>query len=160
MSEEREILFVSKSLVDNVKRLGEIEGIMAEVKKLYGDMMKEIQIDKDVVEESISTFQDVANTAKEGLKSVLETEVEATRRLFDELETKRYEIVKQVEQVTKATKTAWDDLDKLRKAIESINTYRIEQVFELVERFNQMSDQDKELLAKIFAIGKEAAPID
>lgn len=152
MSEEREILFVSKSLVDNVKRLGEIEGIMAEIKKLYGEMEKEIQINKDVVEDAISSFQDAATKAKEGLKSVLEAEVEATRRLFDELDTKRYCIAKQIEQVTKATKTAWNDLDKLRLAVESINVYHIERIFELVEKFNRMSDRDKELLAKIFAV--------
>lgn len=154
MSEEREILFVSKSLVDSVKRLGEIEGIMAEVKKLYSNMMNEIQTDKDVVEEAISSFQEAASKAKEGLKSVLEAEVEATRQLFDELDTKRFEIAKQIDQVVQISKTAWDDLDRLRKAVESINIYRIEKVFELVEKFNRMSDKDKELLAQIFTINK------
>lgn len=147
---EREILFVSKELAEIIKNLGEVEGTKAYIKKSYANLLDEIVADKEVINEATKNLIEFSNEVKKELAEVMDKEVEEMYEVWEKLNKKRSQTRDKTTELINSIKEVKNEIYNLQTEINKISVYGLEKIIDLVEKINNLNENDKELLGIMF----------
>jgi hypothetical protein len=124
--------------------------------KTDGDIDKVIKMLTDdtntmaeCLDENALRFKLHAQQTRDNYEKVIKEEIEKTYELWEKCEDLRADVRKKIDNFIPAFNAISNELGKLNKSMENINTYKIEKLIELIYRFKDMSEEDKNIMAKL-----------
>jgi uncharacterized coiled-coil DUF342 family protein len=147
---EKEYVYISKDLAERIKTMEDFKLENEDISKIFADFKFEVENYTESIEDAVASFRRQSKKLKEGFKEVIEQECEGLNQLWEEMDSKRYEISKKVKEVRETVNDSRNDIKELKSSIDGLSIYGLSSFIELVEKINYMNDSDKELLARMF----------
>lgn len=145
-----EYLASKLEIVNDVAKL-KTDGDLAKViKKLEDD----ISTMAECLDENVLRFKLHSQQTRDSYEKTVQEEVDKTYELWEKCEDLRSDAKKKIDTMLPTIKTVSEELGRLNESMNKINTYRIDKLFELIDKFNSMSDDDKNVLAKLLEYEK------
>lgn len=150
----RELVWVSKELLEKVQDLDGVFEDHQKVKNLIDSFKGEIEQFTYDVEDSVSVFRRQSEKIKSTYKEVVDKEVESLQEFWEEQYRRRSELVNKLEDIRRYVQSTSDEIQTMKKELNNLNIYGIDKLVELIDRINRMSDKEKEVLHYVFSFGK------
>lgn len=157
MSANKKLLWVEDSLITKLQLLDEVEQISNEdVKSFIKQFNESIDLLSENIDSNVLDIRAKAQRVRDTYKKAVETEIEETDLLWENLDLTRSKIRKKVSESIVEVENLKDKVALLNKAIENISLYdyRLEKTLDLVNRIAEMSEKEKELLTKLIEVSK------
>ena len=140
-----ESLAAKLEIVNDVAKL-KTDGDLDKVIKMLTDDTNTMA---ECLDENALRFKLHAQQTRDNYEKVVKEEVDKTYELWEKCEDLRADVRNKIDTFIPVFKSVNSELDKLNQSMANINTYRIEKLIELVYKFKEMSEEDKNMLAKL-----------
>jgi len=150
----KELVWVSKELLEKVQDLESVFEDHQKVKNLIESFKGEVEQFTYDVEDSVSVFRRQSEKIKSTYKEVVDKEIESLQEFWEEQDKRRAEMINKLADIRKSVHTVSDDMQVMRKELNSLNIYGLDKLVELIDKINGMSDREKEVLHHVFSFGK------
>lgn len=132
-------------IVNDVAKL-KTDGDLAKVIKRMED---EIDGMAECLDENVLRFKLHAQQTRDSYEKTVQEEVDKSYELWEKCEDLRSKAKKKIDAMLPDIKTVSEELRRLNESMDKISTYRIDKLFELINKFNNMSEEDKNVLVKL-----------
>lgn len=154
MSDEpRELIWVSKSLHKRLQVTDSAVCIGEEaMRQLIDELREEINTLNDCTDQHVLSFKKDMLVVRETYKKVVEAEVAESYKAWEALDKQRCEMNTRLERTSDLIRSVKDDLANISNQVRSINVHGIDDMLDLIDRVKNLSNDDRELLMKLFEI--------
>ncbi|MBU5331753.1 hypothetical protein KQI61_06050 [Anaerocolumna aminovalerica] len=146
-----ESLAAKLEIVNDVAKL-KTDGDLDKVIKMLTDDTNNMS---ECLDENALRFKLHAQQTRDNYEKVVKEEVDKTYELWEKCEDLRDDARKKIDTFIPVFKSISSELDKLKQSMTDINLYKIEKLIELVYTFKQMSEEDKNMMAKLLDYSRE-----
>lgn len=144
------MIWIDEELAGKLEIINDVAKVNNEdLDKVIKRLSDETNTMSECLDENVLRFKLHAKQVRDNYKKVVDEELDQTYRLWEECEEKRDEVDKKVKATLPVIKSIGEELGKCNKAIENVNTYGIDKLINLVERFKDIPDDEKEMLAML-----------
>lgn len=151
MSEEKDLIWVPKSMKKLIDELESDNAKLNLVEKWIEQRKLNIKSDIESLDDDLLMFKAFALKYKKELESVFDEQDKQLEDLWNKCNDSCRESINKINKVKDELRNVVSQVDSVKKTLDGISTYKIEQLLNLVERFNRMSQEEKgffELLLK------------
>lgn len=147
---EKELVWVSKDLVEQVNQLNGAAEDIEQIKKVFDLFKREVSDYQYNVDDAVADLRRQAKKVKDALRETFDAESEQMYALWDELNSKQDEVRKKITSAAELIRHSKADIESLKKEISAINLYGVDKLIDMVEKISNMGERDKELLSYLF----------
>lgn len=140
-----ETLAAKLEIVNDVAKL-KTDGDLDKVIKMLTDETNNMA---ECLDENTLRFKLHAQQTRDNYEKVIKEEVDKTYELWEKCDDLRADARKKIDTMLPIIKSVSNELSELNKTMSQINTYNIDKLIELVYKFNNMPEDDKNMLAKL-----------
>lgn len=151
---EFEYVSIPKAFVNlfrSIRDKSEALSVMNTLKPFFS----EIKMTKEEMEYWVSEVIVASKKTKEKMSEVVQAEIDEMSKLWEELDVKRSQITSKCVEAKTAIGNVRQDILDVQKELKDINFYQFEKLLESINKFNNMSEKDKELLGKLLSISSK-----
>jgi len=145
MLEQKELIWVSKE----VKTIFESLDSDHEKLKIVDDLIKNRKLDITYAIESLDddllVFKAFSLKYKTELQKVYDEQSDKLEKLFENCGDIQSKMYLKIEETKTKLNPITDKIKAINETLDKVNTYKIEKLIELIEKFNRMSEEDKRL---------------
>jgi len=145
MVDNKELIWVPKE----VKEIYEKMESDHEKLKIVDEMIKNRKIDItyaiEALDDDLLRFKAFSLKYKTELQKVYDEQNDKLEKLFEDCGDIQSKMHLKIEETTKKLDPVTDKIKEINVALDKVNTYKIERVIELIEKFNRMNEEDKRL---------------
>lgn len=146
----REIIWVEDKFKKEIECIDDVYVLTNEKKNdIIKGLLDNLGYYKEDVDSSVLELKAKALSAREMYKKVVDEEIDAMEKLWEGLDSKRRDINKKTTMTRDVIKEISDDVNKLRKELSQLDVYGMDKMLEVLNKFKNMSDEDKLLLSKL-----------
>jgi len=145
MSEQKELIWVSKDIKVIFESLDSDHEKLRIVDELIKDRKLGITQDIESLDDDLLRFKAFSLKYKTELQKVYEDQNDKLGKLFEDIGDISSKMYLKIEETKNKLNPITDKIKEVNKTLESLNTYKIERVIELIDKFNRMSEEDKRL---------------
>jgi ribosomal protein L14E/L6E/L27E len=138
-------------ILNDVVKLNRDKGIDELIKSIEADT----KIMSDSLDENALQFKLHAQKVRSGYEAVVQEELDKTYELWEKCEELRKQAKEKTKEILPMIESASKHIENLKSKLSSLDIYGLDRIFDLVNKFNSMSKEDKELLSKMFSIKSE-----
>lgn len=135
-------------LIDCIKLNGE------EIEKQIKRITEDTDIMGQCLEENFLAFKLHSKKVRDEYEKAVTEEIEKTEKLWEKCEDLIEKSKPKIEKIQNEMHGLLNEIEKVDSALSKVSIYRAEELIKLIEKFNQMSDVDKQLLQKLLEIDK------
>lgn len=140
-----ETLAAKLEIINDVAKL-KTDGDLDKVIKMLTDDTNTMA---ECLDENALRFKLHAQQTRDNYEKVVKEEIDKTYELWEKCDDLRDDVRNKIDTFIPTFKSISNELDKLKQSMDTINTYKIERLLELVDKFKEMSEEDKDMLAKL-----------
>lgn len=149
-------MFVPDEIAGKLELINDVCKIKNEdINKIIDNMSKEESYMTDALQENSLRFKLFAKDIAKGYKDAVSNEVEYLEEIWEECNLKRNEIYDKTNAIKKNVESTKDEIKSLKMALDDLDIYGMDRILQLIERFNNMSENDKELLIKLAEVSSK-----
>jgi len=145
MSEQKELIWVSKEVKTIFESLDSDHEKLRIVDELIKDRKLGITQDIESLDDDLLRFKAFSLKYKTELQKIYEDQNDKLGKLFEDIGDISSKMYLKIEDTKNKLNPITDKIKEVNKTLESLNTYKIERVIELLNTFNKMSEEDKRL---------------
>jgi methyl-accepting chemotaxis protein len=150
----KELVWVSKELLEKVKDLDAVFQDHEKVKSIIESFKDEVEQFTYDVEDSVSIFRRQSEKIKSSFKEVVDKEIESLQGFWEEQERRRAELTRKLAEIRESVRSVSEEIQTVKKELGKLNVYGLDKLIEVIDKINQMSEQEKEVLHYVFSFGK------
>jgi len=145
MVDNKELIWVPKE----VKEIYEKMESDQEKLKLVDEMIKNRKIDItysiEALDDDLLRFKAFSLKYKTELQKVYDDQSDKLEKLFEDCGDVQSKMHLKIEEIKSKLDPIVSKIKSINETLDKVNTYKIEKVIELIEKFNRMSEEDKRL---------------
>ena len=145
MLEQKELIWVSKEVKTIFESLDSDHEKLRIVDELIKDRKLGITQDIESLDDDLLRFKAFSLKYKTELQKVYDEQSDKLEKLFENCGDIQSKMYLKIEETKTKLNPITDKIKEVNKTLESLNTYKIERVIELLNTFNKMSEEDKRL---------------
>ena len=142
MSEEKELVWLPKELAAKINDIEGVEGLRKEILSYVDETKRHLRNDIEMMDEDILLYKAYMIQARDKFKQAKNEELEANYTLWETFDEELGETRKRVRNVQDVLEPLKKDLNTIEQSIRNLNTYKMEDVLKIVDKFNNMSDNE------------------
>jgi len=152
--ENKELIWVTKEVAEEYKAL-DSDIVKAD---LVNELIrrKKISIDGDLesLEDDLIRFKGFASNYANRFKKAYEEQGDKINQIWEDCQEPIDKIHSKTKQMTNSIEKLHKDVKKISDELDNFNTYKIEKVIDLIDQYNRMTDEDKQIFSVILSSGK------
>lgn len=146
---ERDLIWVNKDLAEQYKELDTDFKKVELVNKIIADKKLDITNDIQNLDDDLLRFKAFALNYSTAFKKTYEDQSEKLFKIWEDCSEPINKIDAKTMSIRKDIIGISKDIDGLAKQLETLNTYKLERLIELIQTYNNMSDNDKDVFKVI-----------
>lgn len=135
-------------LIDCIKLNG--ADIEAQIKRITD----ETELMGDCLEDNFLAFKLHSKKVRDEYEKAVNEEVEKSEKVWEKCDNLIRESRPKVEKAKNEMNGLLNEIEKINKALDSVSIYKAEKLIELIEKFNNMPADEKQLFAKLLEVSK------
>lgn len=135
-------------LIDCIKLNG--ADIEAQIKRITSDTDTMGQC----LEDNFLAFKLHSKKVRDEYEKAVSEELEKTEKVWEKCDELIHDSKPSIEKAVNSIASLRKEIDNINSALDKISVYKAEKLIELVEKYNSMSDEDKEIMSKLLEISK------
>ena len=135
-------------LIDCIKLNG--ADIEAQIKRITSDTDTMGQC----LEDNFLAFKLHSKKVRDEYEKAVSEELEKTENVWEKCDELIHDSKPSIEKAVNSIASLRKEIDTINFALDKISVYKAEKLIELVEKYNSMSDEDKEIMSKLLEISK------
>lgn len=147
-------LWVTDSVAEKVQQY---ETDLKKREDIILDFLKdgEVSIKKEVkyIQECLNFYKTLTDNLKEGFEKVQKEFKENLSRIYEETEEDYVRMYKRnnefITKISNSSSQAKNTINNIKDSLKNVDIYGADKLLEVVERFSNMSDKEKDLLSKL-----------
>lgn len=144
------MIWIDEKLADKLEIINDVVKIQDEdINKIIKRLAEDTNLMTECLDENVLRFKLHAQQTRDSYKKVVEEEIEKTYELWEKCDELRSETKDKIKTLLPVISDVNNQLEKLDKSISKINTYGIDRLIDLVEKFKQIPTDEKQMLAKL-----------
>lgn len=136
-------------LIDCIKLNG--KDIEAQINRITSDT----DTMGECLEENFLAFKLHSKKVRDEYEKAVSEELSKTEKVWEKCDELLHNSKPTIEKVSNSITSLREEVDEVNSALDEISVCKAERLIELVEKFNSMSDDDKEILSKLLEISKK-----
>jgi len=145
MSDNKELIWVPREIKEVLEKMDSDNEKLRIVDEYINSRKVEITYTIEALDDDLLRFKAFSLKYKTELQKVYEEQNAKLEKLFEDIGGMQDNIYLKIEQAKKQLNPITDKIKEVNKTLDNINTYKIERLIELLEKFNRMSEEDKRL---------------
>lgn len=133
ITEEKDLIWLPKSLVKKIKDIEDTKTIEAEIYKYIEESKKDLRINLESLDDDVLLYKAYMIKAKNAFEAAKNEQLEASYALWEKFDTELYEVRKKVEKVKEVMNPIKQELEELKTLMNSVKTYDIEKLLEVIK---------------------------
>lgn len=147
--EDREIVWVTKEQAKVLKDLDSDSSQKDFVDKLIKERKIDIENSIEALDDDLLRLKAFALTYKTELRKVYDEQDKALGDLWETHDEKIYELKEKIRQLKPELQNVKQQIEEVNKVMNSVSTYSIDKLLEVVHKVSVMSDADKKLMVDL-----------
>ncbi len=149
------LVWIDENIAKKLQIIDEVAEIKdKDLKKIIQQLKDDIDTMKECVSEDVIDFRYYAQQVRDSYKKVVEEELQKTYELWEQLSKLRIETKNKLGLIQDLTQSIAKDIELIQKNLLKFNIYGLDQLLQVLTKFKDIPDEDKELLYKLFEIKK------
>lgn len=145
MSDNKELIWVSKEIKETIEKMETDQEKLKLVDKMINDRKLDITFAIEALDDDLLRFKAFSLKYKTELQKVYEEQGDKLEKLFEDCGDIQSKMYVKIEETKNKLDPITSKIKSINETLEKVNTYKIERVIELIEKFNRMSEEDKRL---------------
>jgi len=145
----KELIWVSSELKDVYEKVDSDQEKLNIVEELINSRKIDITYAIEALDDDLLRFKAFSLRYKTELQKVYDDQSEKLEKIFDDCGDIQSKMYLKIEETKTKLNPVTDKIKEINVALEKVNTYKIERVIELIEKFNRMNEEDKRLFENI-----------
>lgn len=146
---DRELIWVSQEQAKIFNELDSEKNQKSFVDKLITERKLDIQNSIEALDDDLLRLKAFALNYKTELKKVYDEQDKALEELWESHDEKIYELKEKIKQLNPELENVKKQILELNKVMDSVSTYNVDKLIEVVHKVNGMSDADKKLMVEL-----------
>jgi predicted nucleic acid-binding Zn-ribbon protein len=142
---DKELIWVSKEVKAIYENLDSDQEKLRIIEETIKSRKEDITYTIESLDDDLLRFKAFALKYKTELQKVYEEQNNQLEKLFEDIGGMQDNIYLKIEQAKKQLNPITDKVKEINKTLDNVNTYKIERLIELIEKFNRMSEENKML---------------
>lgn len=148
---EKEYVYVDKRIVPHLEILQDILKLRCDdIDKIVKGIINDTEALDENLEDNFLQFKLHAKKVRECYKAAVDEQLEKSEKLWTECDELISKSKPTVEKVSSAVRELETTISKCNKILNELPIYKVEQTLNLIEKFKNMSNEEKTLLSKLF----------
>ena len=136
---------MSSELKDVYEKVDSDQEKLNIVEELINSRKIDITYAIEALDDDLLRFKAFSLRYKTELQKVYDDQSEKLEKIFDDCGDIQSKMYLKIEETKTKLNPVTDKIKEINVALEKVNTYKIERVIELIEKFNRMNEEDKRL---------------
>lgn len=136
-------------LLDCIKLRG--DDIEAQIKRITDDT----DLMGECLEDNFLNFKLHSKKVRDEYEKVVTEELKKSEVIWEKCDNLIHESRPKIEKIKNEMSGLLEEIDNIDKALDSVSIYKAEKLIELIEKFNRMPADEKQLFAKLLEISKK-----
>jgi len=145
MSEQKELIWVSKEVKETIEKMESDQEKLKLVDKMINDRKLDITYAIESLDDDLLVFKAFSLKYKTELQKVYDEQSDKLEKLFENCGDIQSKMYLKIEETKTKLEPIISKIKSINETLEKVNTYKIERLIELIEKFNRMSEEDKKL---------------
>lgn len=130
-------------IIDCIKIKGE------DIQEVINRITEDTKLMEECLDDKFLGFKLHAKKVRDEYEKAVDEAIEKTQIVWDRCEDKVSQSRPILDKTNKEVEKLLNEVNLINQSLEDVSFYKIERLMELVEKFNQMSESDKAVLAKL-----------
>lgn len=144
------MIWIEEDLAAKLEIINDVVKIKNEdIDKIIKKLADDTSIMSECLDENVLRFKLHAQQVRDNYEKVVNEEVEKTYELWKRCEELRKETKGKISNLLPVITEVNAQLEKLDKSINKVNTYGIDRLIEVVDKFKRIPDDEKDMIAKL-----------
>ncbi len=135
-------------LIDCIKLNG--KDIEEQIKRITN----ETDLMGDCLEDNFLAFKLHSKKVRDEYEKAVDEEIKKSEKVWEKCDKLIFESRPKIEKAKNEMNGLLNEIEKIDKALDSVSIYKAEKLIELIEKFNNMPTDEKQLFAKLLEISK------
>jgi len=145
MADNKELIWVPKEVKETIEKMESDQEKLKVVDKMINDRKLDITFAIEALDDDLLRFKAFSLKYKTELQKVYEEQSDKLEKLFEDCGDIQSKMYHKIEETKDKLDPITSKIKSINETLEKINTYKIERVIDLIEKFNRMSEEDKRL---------------
>jgi hypothetical protein len=125
------------------------------IEDLTKKMKNEIEMSLSSLDDDVVQYKGMVLKYKKAFKEIYEDQAEKIYKTWEEIQNTLPKQDKLINKLKNELAPILEQIKKLSKVIENVNTYQLIRMSELIDKINDCDDKTKEVILKVIQMGKE-----
>ena len=152
--DNKELIWVTTELKEAWEKAGSEEEQTKEFLKAIENKKIDVKCQIESLEEDVLLFKGIGIKYKTELEKVYNEQSNQLEKIWEDFNASD-KIAKQSQKIKNALSPIVETIKSINKELDSVSTYKIENLISVIEKFNHMTESDKKLLEVLLNSQKE-----
>lgn len=144
------MIWIEEDLAAKLEIINDVVKIKNEdIDKIIKKLADDTSTMSECLDENVLRFKLHAQQVRDNYEKVVNEEIEKTYDLWEKCEELRKETKGKITNLLPVITEVNSQLEKLDKSINKVNTYGIDRLIEVVDKFKRIPDDEKDMIAKL-----------
>jgi len=153
--DNKELIWVDKKVAEEYKKMESDKFKLNLVNKVIVDRKKDFTYDIESLNDDLLRFKAFSLNYKTAITEAYEKQTEEAEKLFLDIGCVGDKLSNKTREATDNIKKIGVEIKELNRCLDKINTYKLESLLGLINKFNCMSCKDKEIFSLLLKHSEE-----
>lgn len=144
-TEERDLVWLPKSLAGKIKEVQDVRAIEAEILKYVEQTKNSLKLDTESMDEEIIQYRAYMIKARNSFEQAKNEELEAFYAIWEKYDQDISKIRVQVTKAKEELKPLLEELKTVKKEIQTVETWGFERLGEAIQKLSSLYGENKEM---------------
>ena len=149
MNEDKELIWISKELAEEYKRLDTDIEKSNMVNEIIRKKRIDINDDLEYLEEDLIRFKGFALSYASKFQEAYKEQGLKIEKIWDDCQEPIEKVRAETNKVKKEIGGILDVVKNISHSLENLDTYKLESIIKIIDKYNMMTDEDKEIFSLI-----------
>jgi len=145
MSEQKELIWVPKAMKETIEKMDSDQEKLKLVDEYIKNRKLDITYSIESLDDDLLMFKAFSLKYKTELQKVYEEQGDKLEKLFEDCGDIQSKMHQKIKETKDKLEPIISNIKSINETLDKVNTYKIEKVIDLIEKFNRMSEDDKRL---------------
>ncbi len=136
--EEREIVWLPKSLAKKVKDNTDEKLVEQEILKYLDDSRKDVRRSLEILEEDVVSYRALMVKARQSFEKAKNEQLDASYKLWEKFDKEMPKLSEKIKTLEEKLSPVKETVDGLEESLKNMSTYRIKDLVELIEKLDSI----------------------
>lgn len=142
-TEETDYIRLPKRLIDQIKDLDNADKVIT---KYIEESKRDIKNNLDFLEDEVIAYKGSMAKTRIAFNEAKEEALAANYKIWENFEEDKKQIWNKSKEIVESLKPLTEELSKINRAIDGLNTYRLDELMKTIQAFSGLWGENKEMM--------------